>query len=125
MQDLELYIRDLEPGQLVQWLSQHLDGLDLDDSGAGVAAFKGTGYFKHAKVRVSVYPQANGKRYTCVVLEGEELPWSQDLECARSAWRTLDNEVRCSPGGWKEGDSLEEDKWWRIDQRGEMLVVWS
>lgn len=125
MQDLEVYIRDLEPGQLTRWLGQHLDGLELDDSMIDSGSFKGAGQFRHANVRVSVYPQANGKRYTCIVLEGEELPWNEDLDCARSAWRSLDNEVRCSPGGWKEGDVVEEEKWWRIDQRGEMLVVWN
>lgn len=125
MQDLEIYVRDLEPGQLNRWLCQHLDGLQLDDTVTDGDAFKGAGYVRDNRVRVSVYPRANGKRYTCVVLEGAELPWKDDLDCARSAWRTLDNEVRCSPGGWKEGDSVEEDKWWRIDPRGEMLVVWN
>lgn len=125
MQDLEIYIRDLEPGQLNHWLCLHLDTLDLDDGVTDAGAFKGLGHFRDLPVRISVYPKANGKRYTCVVLEGDELPWNDDLECARSAWRALDNEVRCSPGGWQEGDSLEEDKWWRIDPRGEMLVVWN
>lgn len=125
MQDLEIYIRDLESGQLTLWLVQHLDGLELDDSVVDSGAFKGRGQFRDANVRVSVYPKANGKRYTCVVLEGEALPWSEDLDCARSAWRALDNEVRCSSGGWQEGDSLDEEKWWRIDSRGEMLVVWN
>jgi hypothetical protein len=37
----------------------------------------------------------------------------------------MDTEIRCSPGDWKEGDPVEDDKWWRLDHRGEQLVVWN
>ncbi|MDX1757708.1 MAG: hypothetical protein R3175_16750 [Marinobacter sp.] len=125
MQDLEIYIRDLASGQLSSWLRQQLDALQLDDSDLTGAALKGEGRYQGTRIRVSVYPQAMGKRYTCVVLEGEELPWNDDLGCARSAWRSLETEVRCSPGQWQEGDPVDDEKWWRIDQRGEKLVVWN
>ncbi len=125
MQDLEIYIRDLESSQLSAWLRQQLDAMELDDSVLAEAVLKGHGEYLGQPVQVSVYPQAMGKRYACVVLEGEKLPWSQDLEFARNAWRALDTEVRCSPGQWQEGDPVEDDKWWRIDQRGEQLVVWN
>ncbi|MDC0664192.1 hypothetical protein [Marinobacter sp. SS21] len=125
MQDLEIYIRDLGPSQLSAWLRQQVDALQLDDSELAEAVLKGQGEYLGQPIRVSVYPQAMGKRYACVVLEGEKLPWSQDLEFARNAWRALDTEVRCSPGQWQEGDPVEDDKWWRIDQRGEQLVAWN
>ena len=125
MQDLEIYIRDLEPNRLSEWLRHHIDALQLDDSVMGDKALKGQGKYLGQSVRVSVYPQAMGKRYACLVLEGAELPWNQDLELARNAWRALDLEVRCSSGQWQEGDAVEDEKWWRIDQRGEQLVVWN
>lgn len=125
MRDLEVYIRDLAPGQLSSWLGQHLDELELDDAATADRAVKGSGRYYDSLIRVSIYPGAMGKRYSCIVLEGAELPWNGDLDCARSAWRSLDAEVRCSPGDWKEGDPVDDEKWWRIDQRGEQLVVWN
>ncbi len=125
MRDLEIYIRDLKSLAVSEWLSNHLDQLELADGLEDTKAIKGVGQYLNTAVTVSLYPGAFGKRFTCVVLEGESLPWNSDLECARSAWRAMDTEVRCSPGDWKEGEPVEDDKWWRLDSRGEQLVVWN
>lgn len=125
MRDLEIYIRDLKSLAVSEWLSNHLDQLELADGLEDTKAIKGVGQYLNTAVTVSLYPGAFGKRFTCVVLEGESLPWNSDLECARSAWRAMDTEVRCSPGDWKEGEPVEDDKWWRLDSRGEQLMVWN
>ncbi|CAN0595012.1 unnamed protein product, partial [Ectocarpus sp. 12 AP-2014] len=125
VRDLEIYIRDLKSLAVSEWLSNHLDQLELADGLEDTKAIKGVGQYLNTAVTVSLYPGAFGKRFTCVVLEGESLPWNTDLECARSAWRAMDTEVRCSPGDWKEGEPVEDDKWWRLDSRGEQLVVWN
>lgn len=124
MQDLEIYIRDLEPGAVSGWLEAQLDQLALDDSDVS-RVVKGQGRYNGAPLRITLYPQAFGKRFSSLVLEGTELPWNTDLDCARSAWRAMEGEIRCSPGEWKEGDPVEEDKWWRVDHRGEHPVVWN
>lgn len=125
VQDLEIYIRDLEPGQLSHWLQAHLDELELDDASLDRPMLKGQGKASAQPVSISLYPGAMGRRYACLVLEGSELPWASDLACARSAWEALQVEVRCSPGGWQEGDPVADEKWWRLDQRGEQLVAWN
>ncbi len=125
MQDLEIYVRDLEPGQLSRWLGQQLDELSLSDDELAGKAIKGRGHYRGVPVMVSAYPGAFGKRYTSVILEGENLPWNSDLECARSAWRALETEIRCSTGDWQEGQPVEDEKWWRLDERGEQEVVWN
>lgn len=125
MQDLEIYIRDLGPDQVSGWLEQHLDHLDLDDGAALTRALRGSGRYRGQSVRISLYPGAFGKRYTSMILEGDELPWATDLDCARSAWRSMETEIRCSPGDWQEGDPIEDEKWWRLDGRGEQQVVWN
>jgi hypothetical protein len=125
LQDLEIYIRDLAPGQLSTWLANHLDQLALDDSDPAAASIKGAGFYGEYRVGISVYAGAFGKRYSCLVLEGEDLPWNSDLECARSAWRSLETEIRCSQSEWQEGDPVEDEKWWRLDDRGEQLAVWN
>tara|TARA_Y100001001_G_scaffold163535_2_gene192741 strand:+ start:149 stop:538 length:390 start_codon:yes stop_codon:yes gene_type:complete len=124
VQDLEIYIRDLESGAVSRWLEGQLDQLQLDDSDVSSVA-EGTASFNGARLRISLYPGAFGKRFTSLVLEGEDLPWNSDLECARSAWRAMEGEIRCSLGDWKEGDPVEDEKWWRLDHRGEQQVVWN
>lgn len=125
MQDLEIYIRDLEPSAVSSWLAQHLDDIDLEDATGSKGAVKGTAGYRGQRARISLYPGAGGKRFTSVIMEGEDLPWATDLDCARSAWRAMDTEIRCSPGDWKEGEPVEDEKWWRLDQRGEQLAVWN
>jgi len=124
VQDLEIYIRDLEDGVVSRWLGNHMSQLVLDDSDTS-SIIKGSARFSEDRLKITLYPQAFGKRYTSLVIEGSRLPWSSDLECARSAWRALDTEVRCSPGEWKEGEAPEDERWWRLDDRGEQLVVWN
>ncbi|AOY88225.1 hypothetical protein BKP64_08635 [Marinobacter salinus] len=124
MQDLEIYIRDLPAGAVSRWLGSHLDNLELED-GVTSSFVKGAGVYEGERLRISLYPGAFGKRFTSVVIEGAKLPWNTDLDCARSAWRSMDTEIRCSPGDWKEGEPVEDEKWWRLDHRGEQQVVWN
>ncbi|PCM43451.1 hypothetical protein [Marinobacter sp. ANT_B65] len=124
MQDLEIYIRDLEGGVVSRWLGNHISQLALDDSDVS-SIIKGSACFGEDRLKITLYPQAFGKRYTSLLIEGNRLPWNSDLECARSAWRALDTEVRCSSGEWKEDELPEDERWWRLDDRGEQLVVWN
>lgn len=124
MQDLEIYIRDLEASAACRWLESHIEQLALDDGDVS-SITKGTGYYGDDRLKITLYPQAFGKRFTSLIIEGERLPWSSDLDCARSAWQVMDTEIRCSPGQWKEGEPAEEEKWWRLDSRGEQLAVWN
>ncbi|WP_372966243.1 hypothetical protein [Marinobacter sp.] len=124
MQDLEIYIRDLEPGAVSRWIERQVDDVQLDDADVASVA-KGSAVFNGRKLSITLYPGAFGKRFTSVVIEGAELPWNTDLECARSAWRMMGGEIRCSSGDWQEGDSVDDEKWWRLDDRGEQQVVWN
>jgi len=124
VQDLEIYIRDLEPGAVSGWLENHLDELELDD-GQVTSVIKGVARYEGERLRLSLYPGAFGKRFTSLVIEGPRVPWNSDLDCARSAWRAMDTEIRCSPGDWKEGEPVDDEKWWRLDHRGEQQVVWN
>lgn len=124
VQDLEIYIRDLEAGAVSRWLEGQLESLELDDSGVD-SVIRGHGRYQGQRLSITLYPRAFGKRYTSLVLEGEVLPWESDLECARSAWGAMELEVRCSQGNWVEGTPVEDEKWWRLDARGEQLVVWN
>lgn len=125
MRDLEIYIRDIDFSAVKAWLSCHIDQLELPAQSPLEKPVKARGSYCGCSIRVSVYPRAGGNRYASLIIEGDELPWASDLECGRSAWRAMEAEIRCSPGDWKEGEPVEEEKWWRIDQRGEQLAVWN
>jgi len=124
VQDLEIYIRDLEAGAVCRWLESHVEQLVLDDRDVS-SVTKGSAFYGGDRLKITLYPQAFGKRFTSLIIEGESLPWSSDLDCARSVWQAMGTEVRCSPGEWKEGEAVEDEKWWRLDSRGEQLVVWN
>jgi len=124
VQDLEIYIRDLQAGAVSAWLAGQLDELELDDTDPS-SVIRGRATFSGEGLRISLYPGAFGKRFASLVIEGEALPWNSDLDCARSAWRAMAGEVRCSIGSWEEGDPVEGNKWWRLDDRGEQEVVWN
>jgi len=103
VQDLEIYVRDLEPARLTAWLEINFDQLlvPLTPFGNKPGLYKGEGRYGDGLVRITVYGEAFGKRFSSVLLEGEDLPWNTDLDCARSAWRALDTEIRCSQGEWQ------------------------
>jgi len=125
LRDLEIYIRDIDLSSVRDWLACHLDHLELPVDVPGDRPAKGRASYRGCHIRVSVYPGAGGKRYASVIIEGDELPWLSDLDCARNAWRAMDTEIRCSAADWKEGEPVQDEKWWRIDQRGEQLAVWN
>lgn len=129
MRDLEIYIRDVDLATLQDWLSSNLEQWQPEpgfaDPSPEARPLKARASFGDCLIRVSVYPQAGGKRYASLIIEGDELPWASDLECGRSAWLALATEIRCSPGDWKEGQVVDDERWWRIDQRGEQLAVWN
>lgn len=125
MRDLEIYIRDTDLAAATAWLSDHIDELEVSARSLGDKPVKGQGFYRGCRIRVSVYPGAGGKRYASLMIEGDELPWASDLEFGRSAWQAMGHEVRCSPGDWKEGEPVEDERWWRIDERGEQLAVWN
>ena len=69
-------------------------------------------------------PKAVGKWHS-LLLDSDDTPWADDLECARAAFAALGVEVRCAPGGWDEEESEEEaDHWIRISADGEENIVW-
>ena len=121
MQDLEIYIRDLEPAAVSNWLEGQLDELQLDDTDVS-SVVKGMARYSGARVRITLYPGAFGKRFTSLVMEGVSCPgtatwiapavpggqWILKSAAARETgkkgtrWRTI------SGGGW----IIAASSWW-------------
>lgn len=73
MQDLEIYIRDLEPAAISGWLENQLDDVQLDDSDV-TSVVKGSAWFNGTRLQITLYPGAFGKRFTSVLMEGMTCP---------------------------------------------------
>ena len=64
-----------------------------------------------------------GDGFGCVSFSGANLPWPDDLHCARAAARTLGCEVRCNSAAWRPGDD-EDAGWCAITADGEREIRW-
>lgn len=121
--DIEIYIRDVDTETAKRWLSARFDRVDLQIRSPKSVA-KGTVYLDGHQIPVTLFPEAHGKQYLCVLFESSDTPWETDLACAREVFQMLGNEVRCSVGAWQEGEDPEDEFWWRIDESGEEKVRW-
>ena len=116
--DIEIYLKDAEQPAIAAWLSQALGPCsDWQQKGQTYQCTAG-------KIPVVWLPKAVGKWHS-LLLDSDNTPWADDLECARAAFAALGVEVRCAPGGWDEEESEEEaDHWIRISADGEESIVW-
>ncbi|MDX5298015.1 MAG: hypothetical protein LPK85_03590 [Gammaproteobacteria bacterium] len=121
--DIEIYIKDAVLDHIQNWLSQYFDGLELRPMAHG-HGWTGSALHDGMPIPISLFSEAAGKRYSCLVFDSNRTPWGSDLECARSAWQHLHTEIRCSTGGWQEGEDEEGGRWWRLDEQGEGQVNW-
>lgn len=121
--DIEIYIRDVDTETVSRWLSARFDRVDLNIRSPKSVA-KGVVYLDDLRIPVTLFPEAHGKHYLCVLFESPDAPWEDDLACARELFQMLGKEVRCSTGGWQEGEDPEDEFWWRIDESGEEQVRW-
>ena len=64
-----------------------------------------------------------GDGFGCVSISGTDLPWPDDLHCARAAARMLSCEVRCNSAAWRPGDD-EDAGWCAITSDGEREIRW-
>ena len=66
MQDLEIYVRDLDPARLAIWLEANLDQLlvPLTPFGNKPGLYKAEGRYADDLVRISVYADAFGNAWT-------------------------------------------------------------
>lgn len=122
--DIEIYIKDASLEAIQFWLEQHFSEVSLRSMASG-HGWIGSVEAENQRIPVSIFNEAAGKRYSCLVFDTNHTPWQNDLDCARSAWQSLRTEIRCSAAGWQEGDDVENERWWRLDERGEAEVSWN
>lgn len=118
--DIEIYLREAPKDRILQWLERQFPDASARTSRSGAGTLRLEFDTRTDAVAVSLFFDAV-PGYTVVWVDSASSPWATDLDCARAAARDLDCEVRCSTGGWSEGD---EDLWWRVEGDVEERITW-
>lgn len=126
--DLEIYIKNLDNEQLLQWLKTSFDVTDetaIKQIEMGKArTYTAKLFYGDEPLELSITPCAAGKAFTSIWFKSSHTPWQSDLECAESALATIDTEVRCSAESWAEEEPEFSEKWWKITRSDRELIVW-
>lgn len=126
--DVEIYLKDLDNEQLLQWLKTAFFVRD-EAAITQIDMGKGRSYtirltYGDEPLDLSITPCAAGKAFTSIWFKSHHTPWDNDLACAESALAVIDTEVRCSAESWAEEEPEFSEKWWKITRNDRELVVW-
>ena len=118
--DLEIYIHidKLEP--IEQWLTSHFGHITAVRSKGRTRTL--TALWQEQPVEIFLCRDAGHTGFSSVTFNRKDIPWHNDVECARDACLALGVEIRCSESAWKEGD--DPDVWYSVTRQGESRIVW-
>lgn len=122
MNDIEIYLKDPDPGAVQTWLEGQFERVQLRAGNNG-KAHTGHAELNGRTVPVKLFLRAVGA-YASLVFDGPASPWEDDLSCARSAHQALGVEVRCAAAAWQEGDEVQDELWWSLTDKGEHQIQW-
>ena len=119
--DIEIYIKGSDIAAIEKWLAGVFRTVKLGDNGNKVihgelVLDEGVDHCDLLTIKNAV------KGYTSVWFKQNHTPWDTDLDCARSAWRAMQQEIRASAGSWSEG--AEPDLFHCINDSGESQLIW-
>jgi len=118
--DIEIYVKSCSVASIEKWLSSCGSALVSVFSQGATHEYQLT--LNAIQITVLVHEKVAGKAWTSVWFKSDNTPWSNDLECARTATVALDAQVRCIAGGWADGD--DPDEWWKLEKGEESLIQW-
>lgn len=122
--DIEIYIANTSADVLKTWLADQLDKVEPASGQPGMPknAVAMTGHWHGQSFSILILERVVG-RFTSLWLNNNDLPWSDDANCARAASAYFNQEARISAGGWTESD--DPDAWVRIMPDGtETAISW-
>ena len=118
--DLEIYIKDTKPEQIVEWLEKELGPLSET---AGKQNNERVKNLSLDSMNLLIIHKNGGARFTSVLLEPNESSWNTDQDFARAAFAHFNKETRASIGAWSNDDAIV-DTYWRISKHGEGEFEW-
>lgn len=117
--DIEIYVKKRGTGPIVDWLTDALgskpDTLTTPSKGATKLQIP----TEKGMLPVMLVQQG---QWTSVWFNSAHTPWPTDLACAQSAATALQTAVRCSDGGWQEGD--DPDQFLEVTDGTVSTVIW-
>lgn len=121
--DIEIYLREEHLDALTEWLSSNIGSLQLKPWNE--LTRRGTLTLNGQAVPLMIVRKAAGK-WASVWFDSAKTPWETDLDCARAICCGLDQEVRCSVGGWSEEQSEDDpDRWMKVTADAESDFIWA
>lgn len=118
--DLEIYVLKAEPEQVQQWLSSLFSQVSVIKSTDQSTLWQ----VDEMQVQFSLHVQA---KFSSIWFKSNHTDWPNDLECARSAHKFLQLEIRCSSAGWQEQEEKESvtNDWVKLIRGEEKPLNWT
>ncbi len=118
--DIEIYLHRTDPQTVCRWLrevfGQAPQPINSSDRNR-VLRYR----IVAGEVVIPLLVVTRG-HWTSVWFNSALTPWDTDLDCARDAVARLGGIVRCTDGGWQEGD--DPDRFLEISTEGISKVIW-
>lgn len=120
LEDLEIYAQTDALDAIEQWLVSHFGVLNTVKISARTRSY--VAEWQGQAVEVFVCRNAGHTGFSSISFSRKQIPWINDVECARAAHQGLGVTIRCSESAWKEGD--DPDQWYQIARSGESVIHW-
>lgn len=123
--DIEIYLADTSPDEIIAWLATTLSDIRPIRSSLNTRTWHYVARCLHqqgeVEVRFIIVENANAN-FTSLWFKTGQTPWSSDLACARAAASHFPREIRCSPGSWNQDQ--DSDEWLSIQNALESTITW-
>ena len=116
MNDIEIYIREPVIKRVLGWLKSELGSLETIRESGKFRSYMAVENDPSFEVCLNL--NVENSPYTAIWIKSGKSPWSNDIECARSAYKAFSLPVQCDPGP----QSDHPDDFFRIDSDGERIV---
>ena len=118
--DIEIYIKNSSLEAIQEWLASQAEKIECHPPKGTIHPLNLT--FSGHEVEALIHERVAGKAWTSLWIKSDKSPWATDLECAHSAAKNLDTQIRCVAAGWEDGD--DPDEYWKVEDGAEEKIQW-
>lgn len=119
--DIEIYVKDVTFKDIDDWLKLHFTQVERKHTETKKSEARSHWLVDGSEV--IAFGNAIAK-YSSIWFKQNNSPWDTDLDCAHTACKELNTQIRCSNSSWEEGQG-PESQWWRVvDGEEDMLIEW-
>ncbi|OUS26229.1 hypothetical protein A9R01_15045 ['Osedax' symbiont bacterium Rs2_46_30_T18] len=122
--DLEIYIKSRSSEQVIQWLEQVCDSVQVLTQTATSCELELE--FCDQYTSASLQQKVSGKAWSSLWFKSNPTPWDTDLDCALLASEQMATQIRCIKAGWEDNQENDEsgEQWWRVEDNEKQLIDW-